>query len=122
MTVGVSALAPLLMRHLASYAELGAAAASEYRSAWARRLCLLVLGMVAALAGIVALWAAGLIALWDTPWRFTYAGASALLLLIIAIATLWGALAAGATGPSTGAFKDEVQKDLALFRQWKGTL
>jgi uncharacterized membrane protein YqjE len=122
MTVGVSALAPLLMRHLASYAELGAAAAAEYRSAWTRRLCLLLVGMVAALAGIMALWTAGLIALWDTPWRVTYAAASALVLLFVAIATLWAAISAGATGPSAGALKGEMQKDLDLFRQWKGTL
>jgi membrane protein implicated in regulation of membrane protease activity len=120
--VGVSVLAPLLLRHLASYAELGAAAAVECRGAWARRLGFLLLGMVFAMASVVALWATGLVALWNTPWRLVYAACSALLLLFVAILALRGATSSAATGPSSGALKGEVRKDLELFRQWKGTL
>ena len=119
--MGVSALAPLLVRHLASYAQLGAAAASEYRGACARRLLLLVFGVVGAVTGVEALWTAGMMALWDTPWRAMYAFGSAAVLLVAAIAMLMGAMSAGVPGPSTDALKGEVLKDLELFRQWKGS-
>lgn len=118
----IQALVRLLVQHLGSYLDLGAAAAAEYRSAWLRRLVLLIVGIATALAGAVAMWTAGLVALWDTPWRLAYAGGSALLLLLVAATSLYGAIARRPAGPSIGVLRAELSKDMELFQQWKQTL
>jgi len=120
--MGLQAVVGLLARHTASYVELSAAAASEWRGAWMRRIVMLLVALVASVAGICALWGAGLLLLWDTPWRLYYVLGSALLLLIVAAWALNGAMGRRSAGPSSGALKSELQKDLELFHQWKGTL
>ena len=65
---------------------------------------------------------AGLLLLWNTPWRLAYVLASAVVLLIVAICALRGAVGSRSPGPSTGALKSELQKDMELFHQWKSTL
>lgn len=120
--MGLQALIGLLARHAASYVDLGAAAAAEWRSALVRRVELLCVALVASIAGVAALWAAGLVLLWDTPWRVAYAFISAAVLLIIAFGALRGAVGSRSAGPSAGALKSELQKDMELFHQWKSTL
>jgi len=118
----IKALLGLLVRHASSYAELAATAAVEYRSQLARRLVLLAVGVVTALTGIFAAWAAGPVALWDTPWRLAYVGGSALLLLTVAGATLYYALSARSAGPSSGVLQSELRKDMELLQEWKRSL
>ena len=112
----------LLLQHASSYAELGAAAAAEYRSAWARRIILAVVGVAAGIAGLVALWCTGLVALWDTPWRLAYVGGTALILLVVAGGSLWYALTSHPAGPSSRLLRAEFDKDMELFQEWKSTL
>ena len=118
----IHALVRLLAQHALSYVELGAAAAAEYRSAWVRRSVLVLAGLLTALVGLSALWGAGLIALWDTPWRLGYALFSAVVLLAVATWALCEALMGRSAGPSSGALKSELRKDVELFQQWKSTL
>jgi len=120
--MGLQAVIGLLARHTASYVELGAAAAAEWHGAWMRRIVLLLVALVAGIAGICALWGAGLLLVWETPWRLYYVLGSAVLLLIIAAWALGGAMGRSSAGPSSGALKSELQKDLELFHQWKSTL
>jgi uncharacterized membrane protein YqjE len=120
--VRAQALVRLLVQHLGSYLDLGAAAVAEYRSAWARRLVLFIVAAATGIAGVVALWAAGLVALWDTPWRLGYVAGSALLLLVVAASALYGALAGRSAGPSVGVLRSELNKDMELFQQWKQSL
>lgn len=110
-----------LARHLGPYLELGAAAAGEYRSAVRRRLVLLLVAVPLALAGIAALWATGLVALWDTPWRLAYAAGSALVLLAAAAAALYGALGRHAPGHYGDLLRTEIRKDMELLREWKSS-
>jgi H+/Cl- antiporter ClcA len=118
----LQALFKLLMRHASSYVELGAAAAAEIRNAWARRIVLLLVGLIAGLVGVVALWATGLVALWDSDWRLAYVAGSAMVLLVTAAGTLWGALARRPAGPSSDVLQSELRKDMELFQEWKSTL
>ncbi len=118
----IKALLGLLLRHASSYSELAVAAAAEYRRALARRLLLLAIGTVAALAGVFAAWATGLVALWDTPWRLAYVGGSALVLLVVAGACLYYALSARSPGPSSGVLRSELRKDMELLQEWKRSL
>lgn len=115
-------MALLLLEHASSYAELGAAAAEEYRRALLRRALLLLVGLVAAVAGLTGLWIGGLVAVWDTPWRLAYVMGSAMVMLVTAGATLYCALARSEPGPSAGLLRSELRKDMELFQQWKGTL
>jgi uncharacterized membrane protein YqjE len=73
-----------LAEHLGSYVELGSLAAGEYRDAWLRRLLLAVVVVLAGMTGLALAWIAGLIALWDTPWRLVYVIATAVVLLAAA--------------------------------------
>lgn len=120
--MGIQALLGLLTQHLGSYAQLGCAAATECRSAWARRLSLLVVAMATGMGGLVALWVAGLIAVQDTPWRMAYAAISALVMLGVATWAMREALAPRSSGPSADVLKAELQKDLELLQQWKRTI
>jgi hypothetical protein len=115
-------LTPLLARHLASYLELGAAAAVEYRGTLARRVVLALVGLIVAIAAVIAVWTAGLVALWETPWRLGYAATSALVLLVAAIFILRAALGPRPAGACAGALRVEMDKDMELFREWKSTL
>jgi uncharacterized membrane protein YqjE len=118
----IKALLGLLVRHASSYVELAAAAAVEYRSALARRLLLLAVGLVTAVAGLLAAWATGLVALWNTPWRLAYVGGSALLLLVVAGVTLYYALLSRPAGPSSRVLRSELEKDMELLQEWKHSL
>ncbi|MET0279569.1 MAG: hypothetical protein ABW278_00395 [Steroidobacteraceae bacterium] len=118
----IHALLLLLAQHIGSYMELGAAAATEYRSAWVRRAVLVTTGLAVGIVGLVALWGAGLVAVWDSSWRVAYAGGSAVVLLAIAGAVLYSGLAARMSGPSSGVLKSELRKDVELFQEWKSTL
>jgi hypothetical protein len=120
--MGLQALIGLLARHTASYVELGVAAAAEWRSAWMRRFTLLLLALATGIAGVIALWGSGLLLLWNTPYRLAYAVVSGVLLLIVAAFALQGAVGRWSAGPSAGALKSELQKDMELFQQWKSTL
>jgi hypothetical protein len=120
--VGAQALVRLLLEHFGAYLNLGAAVAAEYRSAWARRLVLLLVAVVTAIAGVVAAWGAGLVALWDTPWRLAYVAGSAALLLVIAGISLYGAVTGRPAGRSARILRTELHKDMELFQQWKQTL
>jgi hypothetical protein len=111
-----------LGRHLLCYLQLGATAAAEYRSAWVRRIVLLLVGMAAAMAGLVALWITGLVAAWDTPWRLFYVAVSALLLLIVAAVALYRGVVKPLAGPATRILRAELHKDMELFQEWKSTL
>ena len=71
MPLPTPALLFQLGRHLLCYLQLGVTAAAEYRSAWVRRIVMLLVGVVAAIAGLIALWITGLVAVWDTPWPLT---------------------------------------------------
>ena len=118
----LQALFGLLVQHASSYAELGAAAAAEYRRAWARRCVLLLVAVATGIAGIAAAWTTGLVALWDTPWRLAYVAGSAMLLLLVAGISLYLALVPRTAGPSAGLLRSELRKDMELFQEWKRTL
>lgn len=122
MNLRFQAVALELARHAGSYVELGAAAADECRSAWKRRLAMLVVGATAGMAGVAVSWAAGLVALWETRWRLTYLLISAALLLAVGAALLYHALARRSSGPAAGFLSSELRKDMELFQQWKSTL
>ena len=119
--MGADAFIGLLVRHLASYFELGAAAAGELRIALARRLICALAGMTVAIVGLLALWPSGLISVWDSSWRMPYAAVSGMLLLAVAVWLLRSAMANGNSGPSAGILRSELQKDMELFQQWKST-
>lgn len=110
-----------LAQHLGSYLELGVSAATEFRSAWARRVVLVLVAAALAIAGVAALWAAGLVALWDSAWRLPYLIASSVLLLGGAAGALYCAMGRAA-GPSSGILRAELQKDMELFQEWKRTM
>lgn len=115
------AVVQLLVQHVGNYADLGTAAAAEYRDTLARRVLLAVVAAVAGVTGLAALWATGLAAVWNTPWRVLYLGVSAALLIAVALWALGGALSTKADGPSVRLLKAELRKDLELFEQWKST-
>lgn len=122
MNLRFRALAQELARHAGSYLELASAAAGEWRSAWQRRLAMLLLGAAAGLAGLVIAWAAGLVALWGTPWRMAYLMVSSALLLIAGAALLRRAMAHRTSGATAGLLRSELRKDMELFQEWKSTL
>jgi hypothetical protein len=111
-----------LARHIGCYLQLGASVAEEYRSAWVRRAVLTLVAVIAFLAGSMALWATGLVALWDTPWRLTYLVVSATVLLTITIVAAYSAAVTRKTGPAAAQFGAELRKDMELFQEWKRTL
>jgi hypothetical protein len=117
----VQALLLQLAQHLSSYLELGVSAATEFRSAWVRRVVLVLVAASLAIAGVAALWGAGLVALWDSPWRLPYVIGSGLLLIGGAVLALYQALGR-ASGPSSGILKAQLQKDMELFQEWKRTM
>lgn len=116
-----AALAPLA-QHLAAYAQLGAAAVGEYRSAWIRRVCFAVAAFILGMAGLAATWMIGLAAYWDTQWRMTYVIASAAVLLLLAIIFAGLALSKLSGGRATGLLREELNKDRELLQQWTRTL
>ena len=118
----IQSLLRLLVQHASSYGELAAAVAVEYRSAWVRRIVLLMVGIVTAIAGVFATWAVGLVALWGTPWRLAYVAGSAMLLVVVAVTCLYYALAARPSGPSSSVLRSELRKDMELFNEWKRSL
>lgn len=122
MNVRYQVLLLELARHAGSYVELGAAAAGDYRRALERRSLLLLGGVITAVAGLMALWSTGLVALWDSPWRTAYAVVTTFLLLVGAAWALYSAVVPRVAGPSAGLLREELHKDMELFQQWKSTL
>jgi uncharacterized membrane protein YqjE len=122
VNVGVQVLVRLLAQQAVSYLTLGAAAIAEYRRTWIRRIVLLLVGTIMALAGTTALWVSGLVAVWDTQWRAEYVAGSALVLLAVAVLVIRSAVGARDPGPSGSALRGEFAKDRELFEQWKSTL
>lgn len=118
----VLALLAPLGSHLASYAELGAAVAEEYRAAWVRRLVWAAVALLAGVAGLATAWLAGLIALWETPWRLTYVVVSAAVLLLVAGIGAALALAVPRRGHATGLLREEFRRDRELLATWTRTL
>ena len=116
------ALLRLVAQHLASYLELGSAAATEFRSALARRLAFLVVAALAGTVGLAVLWSAGLLAVWSTPWRMLYVVVSGVVLVLAAGWALWRAVATTRAGTSARILRSELNKDMELFQQWKSTL
>src|SRR5690606_6455596 len=114
-------LAPL-GSHLASYAELGAAVAQEYRATWMRRLLWAAVALVAGVTGLAAAWLIGLVALWDTTWRLTYVMVSTAVLLLVAGTAAALALAAPQRGHATGLLRQELRRDRELLATWTRTL
>jgi hypothetical protein len=115
-------LALELARHAGSYRELAAVASDEWRRAWKRRLAMLLVGAAAGVAGLAIAWVAGLVTLWDTPWRMAYLMVSSALLLIMGATLLGYAMAHRTAGPSAGLLRSELRKDMELFQEWKSTL
>ena len=111
-----------LARHLGTYIQLGAEAASEVRSALIRRVVLALLAAAAFIAGSAALWLAGLMAVWQSPWRMAYVVGSGVLLLLFAVVAWLVAMMRPASGPATGILKSELNKDAELFQQWQSTI
>jgi hypothetical protein len=111
-----------LVRHLGCYVQLGAQAAIEYRSTWLRRALLLLIAVLAGTAGIAALWIAGLVALWDTPWRLTYVIITAVTVLVISGIAMYLVISKASAGPAADTLGSELRKDMELFLQWKSTL
>lgn len=118
----VLALLAPLGSHLASYAELGAAVAGEYRAAWVRRLVWAAVALFAGVAGLATAWLAGLVALWQTPWRLTYVIVSAAVLLLVAGIAAAVALAVPRSGHATGLLREELRRDRELLATWTRTL
>jgi hypothetical protein len=112
------AVLEVLAHHLGSYAELGVAAASEYRGAWVRRLAWAAVALASFIVGLMATWMIGLVAFWETQWRLTYVVATALALLVLTGIALYVAFAARQYGPASSVLRDELRKDKELFRQW----
>lgn len=113
----IAAIGPLT-QHLGSYAQLGAAAAGEYRTGLARRLCWAAVASVLGLFGLAAAWMIGLVALWDTPSRLTYVIASAVILLVLAGIAAYLAVSVVMDGAATRVLKRELHKDKELFEEW----
>lgn len=122
MNVRYQVLLLEIARHAGSYLELGAAAAGDYRRHLGRRIVMLVAGVITSIAAVVAVWAAGLVALWDTEWRMTYVVVTALVLVAAAFLSLYQAVAPGSAGHSARLLRAELAKDKELFQQWKATL
>lgn len=112
---------PPLSRHLSAYAELGAAAAAEYRASFSRKLCWAALATVAGLAGLVAAWMIGLVAFWETPWRLTYVITSAAVLLAVAVIAAAVAFSPEQGGRAASLMREEIHKDMELVAQWTRT-
>lgn len=117
----LAALGPLT-QHLGSYAQLGVAAAGEYRAAIARRICWAVAAVVFGLAGLAATWMIGVVAFWDTPWRLTYVIASAVVLLVLAGIAAYLAMSVVLGGGATRVLRTELHKDRELFEEWTRSL
>jgi hypothetical protein len=106
---------PLLLRHLAAYAELAAGEVAAAATDLQRRL---VLGAVAAMAGLLSLalavtWLVA--ATWDTPWRLWTIGGLALGFALIA---LGAARSAGrAPSPPFAVLKEQWAADSALLER-----
>ncbi len=122
--IALRALAVLgpLAHLLSSYAQLGVAAAGEYRTALVRRLCWAAIALVAGLAGLAATWMIGLAVFWDTQWRLTYVIVSAAVLLLLAGISAALALSSLRPGRAAGLMREEFNKDRELFAQWTRTL
>jgi uncharacterized membrane protein YqjE len=118
----LQALLLQIARHLGCYVQLGAEAASEYRSTWVRRAVLALVAVATCTVAATAVWAAGLVAMWDTPWRLAYVATTAALLVIAAIVLCIRAFSSPRQGAAAGIFESELRKDVELFQQWKSTL
>ncbi len=111
-----------LGRHLLCYLQLGATAAAEYRSAWVRRIVMLLVGTMVAVIGVRGVVGRG-------PGRpMGYAMAAGLCGRQRAAAggrsrvMLYRALTPPAAGPAARIFRAELRKDMELFHEWKSTL
>lgn len=111
-----------LAQHLAAYAELGVAAAGEYRAAWMRRVCWMLVAAFFGLFGLVAAWMIGVAWFWDTPWRLTYVIASAAVLLLVAIIAAILAVSKPHPGQAAGLLREELNKDRELWQEWTRTM
>jgi uncharacterized membrane protein YqjE len=116
------AVLEVLAKHLGSYTELGAAAASEYRGTLKRRMKWAAAALISAAAGLAATWMIGFVAFWDTRWRLAYVVVSAGVLLAFAGFAAYAALVARPQGAASGVLRDELRKDRELFQEWTRTL
>jgi hypothetical protein len=111
-----------LVQHTSSYTGLVCDAAGEYRSRFVRRVVLLVSAVVLGVVGLVAAWAAGLIAVWDSAFRMYYAVGSALVALIVSGLLVSMVIKAPVPGPRVSRLKRELAMDAQLFHDWKNSL
>jgi hypothetical protein len=111
-----------LAQHVGSYGELVADAAGEYRGHFVRRIVTFAVAVVLGVVGLVAAWAAGLIAVWDSAYRIPYAAGSALLALFISGLLITLAVRAPGSGPRVSRLKRELAMDAQLFNDWKKSL
>lgn len=117
----LAALGPLT-QHLGAYAQLGAAAVDEYRTALARRLAWALLALVAGTAGLAATWMIGLAVFWDTPWRVAYVASTAAALLLIGAIAAYVAMSAPRSGQAARVLRTELHRDRELFEEWTRNL
>ncbi len=108
--------------HLSGYAQLGMAAADEYRTSLKRRLCWALVALVSGLAGLAATWMIGLVAFWDTQWRLTYVIVTAAVFVVVAIIGAVIALGATRPGRATSLLREEFNRDRELISEWTRTL
>lgn len=116
------AVLEVLAQHLGSYAELGAAAASEYRGEWTRRLAWAGVALASGIVALLATWMIGFVAFWETRWRLTYVVVSAVLLLAFTAIAIYAAVGSHPRGRASVVLRDELRKDRELFREWTRSL
>jgi len=119
--MGFMGLVQVAVRHLGSYVELAAQAASEYRASFLRRALYAAAALVAAVATLVSAWVTGLALLWESQWRTLYCVGS--VLLCLGAAVILGLLAMQRPPPGHYArtLRQEAEQDLALLQEWQRT-
>ncbi len=118
----LQALLLQLARHLGCYVQLGAEAASEYRSTWVRRAVLALVAVATSAVAAMAAWAAGSCCPMGYP-------------MAAGLCRSHGGRAGGRSHCAVlprvhaapqrhrrGNLESELRKDVELFQQWKSTL
>lgn len=117
--MGIAGLIQVAARHLGSYVELLANAATEYQASFRRRLIIATAATIAAMATLASAWTTGLALLWDTQWRVTYCVTSVLLCLVVTVVLAVLAQRRVPPGPYTRTLRNEAAQDLALLQEWR---
>jgi uncharacterized membrane protein YqjE len=107
--------------HAGEYAPLIVGAAGEKGKAVRDQVLFAALALVFATSSTVSLWTIGLVLAWNTPWRLTYLVATAALFATLAIVCAHIGNQRGQPGPVSRTLRDEFNKDMRMFQQWKRT-